>query len=416
MQCKHLKISGLIIICILVAQIAYAQGAQKPNPDPPVDSLKKEKNYDNNQMDVFDVLSWLFKHPKWLKRRKDDSPGPFIVVIPYPSYTIATGVEGVAPINISFYTNPKERTQLSFFNNNFQYTQFKQIIALSVSNVYFGHDKWELIGDYRFYNFPTYTYGLGSETSLLNEDGISYNQVRFYQLVMRQVVPNVSVGLGYHYDYHYGITDFNAQNGIVTDFQTYGFHTRSTSSGASINLLFDTRDNSNTPLTGIYFNAQFRANLTAFGSNSNYNSLTVECRKYFRLPTKWYTELALWGYMWLTTNGNPPYLDLPTTAGDMYNNTGRGYALGRFRGKNMLYFESEFRFSILRSGLLGGVVFANVQSLSEYPSNSFAAFQPGVGIGLRLKLNKKIKTSSAIDYGFGTGGSRGFAFNLNEVY
>ena len=175
----------------MVAQIAYAQGAQKPNPDPPVDSLKKEKNYDNNQMDVFDVLSWLFKHPKWLKRRKDDSPGPFIVVIPYPSYTIATGVEGVAPINISFYTNPKERTQLSFFNNNFQYTQFKQIIALSVSNVYFGHDKWELIGDYRFYNFPTYTYGLGSETSLLNEDGISYNQVRFYQLVMRQVVPNV---------------------------------------------------------------------------------------------------------------------------------------------------------------------------------------------------------------------------------
>ena len=367
-------------------------------------------------MDVFDLLTIIFKHPKWLKRKSDSSPGPFLVFIPYPSYTIATGVEGVAPINISFYTNPKERTQLSFFNNNFQYTQYKQIIALSVSNVFLGHDKWELIGDYRFYNFPTYTFGLGSNTSLLDEDRISYNQVRFYQLCMRQVVPNLSLGLGYHLDYHYAISDFNAENGIVTDFQRYGFASKSMSSGASLNLLFDSRDNSNAPLKGIYFMAQFRANLSALGSNTNYNNITVDCRKYFRLPTKWYTELALWGYMSLTTNGKPPYLDLPATAGDMFNNTGRGYALGRFRGANMLYFETELRFSILRSGLLGGVVFANLESLSEYPSNNFSAFQPGGGIGLRLKINKKVNTNSAIDYGFGTGGSRGLAFNLNEVY
>jgi outer membrane protein assembly factor BamA len=255
---------------------------------------------------------------------------------------------------------------------------------------------------------------------------------------MRQVVPNLSVGIGYHYDYHFGIQDFNAENRIVTDYaryvftshgvsvpdagnvaaaiQQYSFTKRSTSSGASINLLYDSRDNTNTPLSGIYFAAQFRANLSALGSNSNYNSLTVDIRKYFRLPTKWYTELAFWGYMWLTTNGNAPYLDMPTTAGDMYNNTGRGYALGRFRGLNMLYFESEFRFSILRNGLLGGVVFANLESLSQWPTNSFGAVQPGVGLGLRIKINKKIKTSSAVDYGFGTGGSRGFAFNLNEVY
>jgi len=435
-------------MCLMLTQNVSAQGEQAPVKPIPVDSLKadsvKGKNFDNNQMDVFDALNWLitrprlhkiFKHP--LKRKPADR-NFYYVVIPYPSYTIATGVEGVVPINMSFYTNPKERTQLSFFNNNFQYTQFKQIIALSVSNVFLGHDKWELIGDYRFYNFPTYTFGLGSETSLLNEDRIAYNQVRFYQLGMRQLVSNLSVGLGYHYDYHFGISDFNAENGIMTDYaryvftthgipvpneanlsaamQKYGFTKRSTTSGVSFDLLYDSRDNSNTPLTGIYFFAQFRANVAAFGSNSNYNSVTIDCRKYFRLPTKWYTELAFWGYLWLTTNGTPSYLDLPTTAGDMFNNTGRGYALGRFRGLNMVYFESEFRFSILRSGLLGGVVFANVESLSQWPSNNFAAFQPGVGLGLRLKLSKLVKTSSAIDYGFGTGGSSGFAFNLNEVY
>ncbi len=417
----RVKIWALLGIGFMLSLTAFAQNVNATKMPPTdsltVDSLTSGKsNYDNNQMDVTDLLRLVFKKPNWFKRKNENSPGPFIVVIPYPSYTIATGVEGVAPINISFYTNRKERTQLSFFNNNFQYTQFKQIIALSISNVFLGHDKWELIGDYRFYNFPTYTYGLGSETTLLNEDRISYNQVRFYQLAMREVARNVSVGIGYHLDYHYDISDFNAQSGIVTDFQRYGFATKSLSSGASVNLLYDSRDNSNSPVKGFYISAQFRANLSALGSNTNYNSITIDCRKYIRFQTKWYTELALWGYAWITTNGTPPYLDLPATAADMFNNTGRGYGLGRFRGMNMLYFETELRFSILRSGLLGGVVFANVESLSDWPGNGFTTFQPGIGAGLRIKLNKKIKTSSAIDYGFGTGGSRGFAFNLNEVY
>jgi hypothetical protein len=120
--------------------------------------------------------------------------------------------------------------------------------------------------------------------------------------------------------------------------------------------------------------------------------------------------------VWLTLNGKPPYLDLPSTAWDTYNNIGRGYAMGRFRGKNMLYLETEFRFNILRSGLLGGVVFTNLQTVSEWPGNNFAYAQPGVGLGLRIKLNKRTNSNSALDYGFGTGGSRGFNSNINEVF
>ena len=413
MPFKFSAFSVFGVLLVMFGQTIHAQETGNTNIAS-TDTLKK--NYDNNQMDVRDLLRLVFKKPNWFKLKNENSAGPFIVVIPYPSYSIATGVEGVVPINISFYTNKKERSELSFFNNNFQYTQYKQTIALSISNIFLGHDKWELIGDYRFYNFPTYTYGLGSETTLLNEDRISYNQVRFYQLAMRQVVPNLSVGIGYHVDYHYDISDFNANNGVMTDFQRYGFASKSLSSGASVNLLYDSRDNTNAPVKGVYISAQFRANLSALGSNTNYNSITIDCRKYIRLQTKWYLELAFWGYAWITTNGKPPYLDLPATGADMFNNTGRGYALGRFRGLNMAYFETELRFSILRGGLLGGVVFANMESLSEWPGNNLTTFQPGIGFGLRIKLNKKVKTSSAVDYGFGTGGSKGFAFNLNEVY
>ena len=64
-------------------------------------------------------------------------------------------------------------------------------------------------------------------------------------------------------------------------------------------------------------------------------------------------------YEWLTINGNPPYDLLPSIGEDPYSNTGRGFAQGRFRGKNMLYVESEYRFGILKNGLLGGVVLSS---------------------------------------------------------
>lgn len=367
-------------------------------------------------MDVVDLIKKILyrKHPN--VKRKENVNGPFITAIPSPGYAIATGVVGILPINISFYTNQKEKGNLSFFNSNFQYTQYKQVLAFSLSNLYFGHDKWELIGDWRYYNFPTYTYGLGSKTTLQNADKINYSQLRVYEMVMRSVVENVSVGVGYHFDYHWNINDINAENGIKTDFYRYGVTSKSISSAVSLNLVYDTRNNPNNPEEGIYFNTQFRTNPKGIGNNTTWNSLSIDIRKYFPLPTKWHMEFALWGYVWLTLNGKPPYLDLPSTAWDTYNNIGRGYAMGRFRGKNMLYLETEFRFNILRSGLLGGVVFGNLQSVSEWPGNNFAYAQPGGGIGLRIKLNKRTNTNSALDYGFGTGGSHGFNSNINEVF
>ncbi len=354
------------------------------------------------------------KHPG--KKRKENINGPFITTIPYPGYSIATGVAAVVPFNISFYTNLKEKRNLSFFNTNFQYTQYKQALALSLSNLYFGHDKWMLIGDWRYYNFPTFTFGLGSETTLRDADRIIYSQLRVHELVMRAVAKNIQVGVGYHFDYHWDIRDKNAESGINTDFQQYGFNRKSTSSSLSLNFVYDSRNNPNNPDSGTYFNVQFRTTQKVFASSSSWNSLSIDIRKYVFLQTKWRMGFAFWGYAWFTLTGKPPYLDLPGTGWDTYNNTGRGYAMGRFRGKNMLYFETEFRFNILRSGLLGGVAFFNLQTLSEYPENNFAYVQPGIGLGLRIKMNKRTNTNSAVDYGFGTGGSHGLAFNFNEVF
>ena len=82
----------------------------------------------------------------------------------------------------------------------------------------------------------------------------------------------------------------------------------------------------------------------------------------------------------------------------------------------MLYLEAEYRFRILKNGLLGGVVFTNAQSVTDWPSNKFTTIYPAVGAGIRIKVNKHSATNIALDYAFGIGGSNGIFVNLGEVF
>jgi hypothetical protein len=151
------------------------------------------------------------------------------------------------------------------------------------------------------------------------------------------------------------------------------------------------------------------------GSDANWAAVVGDFRKYFKLPTRRRQIIALWNYDWLSF-GNTPYLQLPSTGWDPFVNTGRGYIQGRFRGKRMLYLESEYRIDITNNGLIGAVLFANAESFSEEKTNRFETVAPGYGAGIRIKMNKHSRTNLAIDYGFGLNGSRGFFVNLGEVF
>jgi hypothetical protein len=160
------------------------------------------------------------------------------------------------------------------------------------------------------------------------------------------------------------------------------------------------------------------------GSDANWQSLLLEFKGYKKFPAESDNIIAFWSYNWFTFGGKPPYLLLPSTGWDANVNTGRGFIQGRYRGSNMLYLESEYRFLITSNGLFGGVVFANAETFSGRESTlegsaSFKTFdpiQPGYGAGIRIKLNKFSRANLCVDYGWGTGGSKGVAVNLGEVF
>ena len=82
----------------------------------------------------------------------------------------------------------------------------------------------------------------------------------------------------------------------------------------------------------------------------------------------------------------------------------------------MFYLESEYRFGITRDGLLGGVVFANLQSYPRDIIGKLKTLIPAGGSGLRIKVNKRTNTNVAIDYGIGIDGAHGIFVNLGEIF
>lgn len=377
------------------------------------DTTKIDSTY---QKDVMDILHYIF-NKKFLIDTQKTQKKINISIIPAIGYTLSTGyVIGLSGLT-SFFTADSHRQNESVINLQAFYNSHHQQIFVAQANVFTNKDQIKCVTDLRINRYPDVTYGLGNRTTSSNANHIVYNYIRFYQTVLKKVSANLYAGGGYCLDYHYNIVeDGTANNALYSAFNRYGQTTSSRSSGFNLNVLFDTRSSSINPLKGTYANVFYRSNLTSLGSDSKWSSIQLDLRKYFKLSDHSKNVLAIWSYTWLSIAGKQPYLDLPSVGNDTYNNTGRGYETGRFRGKNMLYLEGEYRFGITKNGLLGAVVFASLQSYPRNVTGRIRSFIPAGGSGLRIKVNKKTNTNLAIDYAIGVDGSRGIFVNLGELF
>jgi hypothetical protein len=376
------------------------------------DSLKISGAPTHDQKDVMDILAQLKKKRTGASEKGKDSTRKVLYsIVPAVGYTLSTGFTGLLTANAAFYLSDPATTNISSISSSFIYTQYNQITVPLLANIWTKDNGYDIVIDWRYFKYPQDTYGLG-ESSLQDADNIDYSHIRLHQSLLKSVGNSFYVGAGYFLDYRWHIK----QAGTNEDVKNYGLTKSSVSSGPLLTLLFDDRKNSINPLKGTYANVQYRPNMTELGSNNNWQSLVLDVRQYINFPSGSQNTLAFWNYTWLTVKGKPPYLDLPSTSWDPSNNTGRGYIQGRFRSLNMLYFESEYRFAIMQNGLLGGVVFANAQSFSNWPTAKFSSVAPAAGLGIRIKVNKQSRTNIAIDYGFGLKNSRGLFVNLGEVF
>ena len=346
---------------------------------------------------------------------KTKSKNYFLSIVPAVGYTLQTGFAGIISANIGYYTDKGPNAKISSISTSVTYSEYNQVILPVFANIWTTGERYNIISDNRYISYPSNIYGLGGQTDPNQGHTINFSQIKLHQSIVKRIANNLYAGIGYYYDYFWNIKIIDPQTRLINVFIQKEFGSTATASGPIVKLLYDSRTNQINPEKGLYFNIVLRQNLQELGSDNQWASLLIDARTYINFPKRSKNVLALWAYEWLTPAGNPNYLLLPSNGWDDQYNTGRGYIQSRFRGKQMSYFETEYRYRISRNGLIGGGVFFNVE---YYAGNlkPYANFLPGYGAGLRIKLNKKSGANLCLDYGFGNDGSRGFYLNLGEVF
>ena len=194
--------------------------------------------------------------------------------------------------------------------------------------------------------------------------------------------------------------------------------TRYSSNAFLFGFAYITREHPLRSYGGMYFDVVAAFSRTFLGSTKNALQIVYDFRKYISLSKKNPEHvLAFWHLGSYDMNGKIPYLSLPATGYDIYNRSGRGYTIGRFKGPKYAYFESEYRFPITPNKLFSGVTFINLQTASDDMGKKlFEYWEPAVGAGLRILFQKHSRSTICIDYVRGKYGSEGLFFGLNEAF
>jgi len=370
-----------------------------------------------NDKDLVDVIHQLFNHHKGMPSKEAAAPARYhVAIFPAVGYTLQTGFAGILSANVGYYNGSGKDEKISSLSTSITYSQYNQVIIPVLADIWTKNNSLNIISDNRFIKYPSDIYGLGGRTDPNKGITIDFSAIKLHQTILKSVAKNFYAGVGFYYDQYWNIKAIDPETRRINALLQRELGDDEIASGVTLRALYDNRLNQINSDNGWYANLVFRDNRKFLGSGENWQSLLIDIRKYFHFPGNSHNVLAIWSYDWLTVGGTPPYLLAPSTGWDDQYNTGRGYIQGRFRGKNMYYLESEYRFRISRNGLLGGVVFANVEKFSAELSEQFNEWLPACGAGLRIKLNKHSGANICVDYGIGKDGSNGFFVNLGEVF
>ena len=391
------------------------------------------------QKDLPDVINSWRKHPKPPLPEKSSS----LLLIPSVTSNPATGLSFGVGGQYAF-TAKTPGSHYSSINASANYTTKKQFLLQVRHNIFLKNDKVFISGDWRVLIFSQSTYGLGTSAPVggalayqfdINGQGttddslvqpLKFNQLRFHQLVSWRVSKSLFLGFGYRFDLFKNIVDVKLDTArpLYTSHylynKKYGFDVNHyIVSALSLNTAWDTRDNLVNSYKGVYANINWSLNPEFLGNAKTVNTLKLEWRSFHPLSVSNPRHLiAFWLLGNFTEPGKLPYLALPNLGDDQRGRSGRGYIQGRFRGSNMVYSETEYRFPISPcGGILGGVLFVNMTTASSSDKHEklFDSVAPGYGLGIRIMVDKKSRTNVQIDFGFGKKSS-GVYFGAAETF
>ena len=164
--------------------------------------------------------------------------------------------------------------------------------------------------------------------------------------------------------------------------------------GAGPQINWDSRDNIFNPTSGHLYTLSASFFNSALGSDFDFSRRSIDLRKYWSLAAT--QVLAVQGVAQFMS-GSPPFQVLAQLGGPELM---RGYYQGRYRDRNLLALQVEYRRSVWRR--LGLVLFGGVGDvaarLDDFRTRDF---KHSVGWGLRFCINRDENINLRLDFGYG---------------
>ncbi|VTM60249.1 outer membrane protein/protective antigen OMA87 [Klebsiella pneumoniae] len=168
------------------------------------------------------------------------------------------------------------------------------------------------------------------------------------------------------------------------------------SSGASIDINWDDRDFVPNPRRGQYANLRYTHYAPGLGSDTRFEEFQLHYSHYHALSEK---SVLAWEADGAFTQGEVPWSMMPLLGSDERM---RGYYQGRYRDKNVVSGQLEYRRQLTwRHGIVAwagaGTMGPSLSSLNN------GRWLPSAGIGYRFEFKPRVNVR--LDYGIGNGSS-----------
>jgi hypothetical protein len=285
------------------------------------------------------------------------------------------------------------------------YTERKQIILELDGDLYFGGDDYRLLSSIVFQKYPNKFFGIGNNTALSSEETYTPRSFVVRAVLYRKVVSKFNIGPTVRYG---TVTMVDVSpSGLLAPGNIVGSK-GGVSSGFGLVANWDSRDNTFATYNGSFYQLTALSYQKALGGDFAYTDIQIDTRNYFELfPEQILAIQAVAEFI----NGTPPFQSLVQFGGQ---NILRGYFAGRYRDKNGIAVQADYRLPVWwRFGLVGFVGAAQVAP--EISRFAMSRFWFAGGLGVRFFWNREERISIRLDYGIGNNSS-GMYITVTEAF
>lgn len=332
---------------------------------------------------------------------------PRFITYPTIAYTPETSWEiGLSSLYL-YYANRDTLNRLSEISAFTFITLEKQYGIWLDHALYSDQNEWFFLGRLRWQSFPLLYYGIGPNSPADPQAVVDANYLFLKERILRKIYKSYYLGL-----------EFDLQRLSNTNFNWEGDAANlplgangSTNFGIGLGLLHDDRHNVLNVRKGWFAEiAYLRYGL--FGKNQlTFDNLLIESRWY--LPVKKHQVLAL-QIFGQSLSGDVPFNQLALMGGESLM---RGFYLGRYRDKNLIAGQVEYRWLPFPfSKRFGGAAFFSLGTVAPSISAlSLNELEPAGGAGIRFLLFKSKDIYTRFDVAFTREGP-GYYFFIGEAF